>query len=82
MTQLKATLAAAGVSLREDGFDQRLVELRRTYEPYVNALAFYFRFSIPPWIGEESLSDNWQTSIRERRSIGKKQAEKGEDEHF
>lgn len=84
LVELRAMLAAAGIRLQEDGAELQLNELRRLYEPYVHALASYFRYSVPPWIAEEKWVDNWQASNWERRTTGRKTAEieiaKGE--HF
>ena len=44
----------------------RLSEFRRLYEPYAFSLAKYFCLDLPPWIGEERGSDNWETSAWER----------------
>jgi hypothetical protein len=44
----RTLLAAGGVKLKEDGFDLKLMALRRMYEPYVHVLASYLRFTIPP----------------------------------
>ena len=83
LVELRATLAAAGIKLREGGAaDLRLAELRWMYEPYVHALAAYFRVSVPPWIAGEDRVDNWQVSTWERRSVGRTPAERGKGEHF
>ena len=42
--------------------EQRLLELRRMYEPYVNALAIHLNHSLPPWIPDHKSKDNWQTT--------------------
>ncbi len=63
LEQLRATLGANGLRLREgSGADQKLVELRQMYEPYVHSLSHYLAITIPPWIPEVSPEDNWQTS--------------------
>jgi hypothetical protein len=60
---LRAALAARGLRLREgSAADQKLIELRRMYEPYVYSLSRYLAISIPAWIPEASLTDNWQKS--------------------
>lgn len=60
---LRATLAESGLRLHEgSGADQKLIELRQMYEPYVYSLSNYFGVAIPAWIPETSLTDNWQTS--------------------
>jgi hypothetical protein len=45
---------------------QRLMELRRMYEPYVYSLSLRLRLDLPPWIPEMSRTDNWQVSAWER----------------
>ncbi|HEY6871720.1 MAG TPA: potassium channel family protein [Geobacteraceae bacterium] len=86
LAELRAHLAAGGVKLREgDDADRRLAELRWLYEPYIHALASYFRVAVPPWLALEGRADNWQVSVWERRSVGRKPgegSEKGEGEHF
>lgn len=42
--------------------EERLAELRKTYEPYVYALSVRLRLSLPPWIATSSKPDNWQIS--------------------
>ena len=46
--------------------EARLSELRATYEPYVNALAEYLFFALPPWLPAEAAADNWETTAWER----------------
>jgi hypothetical protein len=63
LTSLRATLAEAGLMLREGGeVDRKLLELRRTYEPYACALSDYLHISIPPWIPGSTPIHFWQTS--------------------
>jgi hypothetical protein len=60
---LRSLLNSEGLRLREGpGVDERLQELRRMYEPYVEALSERLRLPIPPWISESSILDNWQVS--------------------
>ena len=83
LAELRATLAAAGIKLRDGGAaDLKLTELRWLYEPYIHALATYFRVSVPPWIAEENRADNWQASSWERRSIIEKPAGRARSDHF
>ena len=86
LAELRAFLTAGGVMLREgEGVDRKLAELRWLYEPYVHALASYFRVSIPPWVAAERQVDNWQASIWERRTASRQQPdypERGKGEHF
>lgn len=81
--ELRATLAADGVKLQEGGAaDLRLTELRWLYEPYAQALAAYFRVSVPPWIADPDWVDNWQASTWERRPASAKLGEKTNGDHF
>jgi hypothetical protein len=72
LAELRDTLAAAGIKLHggEDA-DLKLTELRALYEPYLHALASYFRVSIPPWVAEKRRVDNWQASAWEKPTGGK-----------
>jgi hypothetical protein len=87
-----ADLAALRSVLKEEGLpvqegaevDQRLHELRRTYEPYVHALSIRLRLSVPPWISRSSRADNWQVSawgknVNVKKPDGSKQSDIG---HF
>lgn len=63
LRRIRDKLAQDGMKLRDDEeADQRLIELRRMYEPYAHALASYFYQSLPPWIPEKKGKDNWQTT--------------------
>ncbi|HEY0377565.1 MAG TPA: potassium channel family protein [Pyrinomonadaceae bacterium] len=67
LNQVRANLAAAGVSLREgEEAERRLAELRRMYEPYVNSMAENLFLRVPPWLHPGGVMDNWQTSAWER----------------
>ena len=78
---LRDRLAEAGIRLQEGG-EVRLVELRSLYEPYLQALASYFRLSVPPWLAEGERLDNWQSSSWEGRSNGSSPPGKGTIDHF
>jgi hypothetical protein len=61
--RLRDVLAASGILLNEElATEQKLAELRETYEPFVSALAQFLLVSLPPWITPESNLDDWQTS--------------------
>ncbi len=67
MVRLRASLAADGVPLRAGAdADERLAQLRRMYEPYINVLSDYLAMPLPPWIHARDAVDNWQTSAWER----------------
>lgn len=86
LDELRTVLASFGLKLRADEDANRMLEeLRQMYEPYVNALATYFRISIPPWFAVRGKADNWQMSAWERqRTHLPKAGHPGEtgDEHF
>jgi len=67
LTRLKEMLEAAGLKLMEDHeAERRLQRLRDSYEPYVCALARYFRLSVPPWIPEPGKPADWEISLWEQ----------------
>ena len=62
-TQLQVMLAASGIRLKEGtATEQKLAELRATYEPFVSAMAERMQVSLPPWIPPGDTLDDWQTS--------------------
>jgi hypothetical protein len=62
-TQLRDALAEVGLQLRhEENAEQRLAELRKIYEPFVQALADHLLVNLPPWIPAARTVDDWQTS--------------------
>ena len=64
-------LRAAGLEVRQGpAVEAKLAELRGMYEPFVNALAHYFQFHLPPLFTEKTAVDNWQTSAWTRRTAG------------
>jgi len=69
LANLRLTLAASGVKLREGSdVDRKLTELCDMYEPYIGSLSKYFCIAIPPWMRASSLPDNWQMSVWEPAS--------------
>jgi hypothetical protein len=83
--QLWASLREAGLAVQDGPAPgQALTELRRLYEPFVNALARHFVFALPPFQPAKPPVDNWQTSAWMRRSpsLGSLPAAGMEDEHF
>jgi hypothetical protein len=62
-TDLQEMLSAAGIRLRDSRTsEQKLSELRATYEPFVTALAERIQVSLPPWLPPKETLDDWQTS--------------------
>jgi voltage-gated potassium channel Kch len=60
---LIAMLRAKSCRIRDDGVAwARVDELRRMYEPYVNALSRRMAMPLPAWLGVEGARDNWQKS--------------------
>jgi hypothetical protein len=61
--RLRDALADVGLVFnREEDAERRLYEIRRSYEPFVNALADHLLVSLPPWIPATKTVDDWQTS--------------------
>ena len=61
--RMRDALAEVGLRLRhEEDAEKRLYEMRRMYEPFVNALADHLLLNLPPWIPETKTVDDWQTS--------------------
>jgi hypothetical protein len=83
--RLREQLRAAGMEVREGpAVESKLAELRGMYEPFVNALAHFFHFALPPLFTEKTAVDNWQTSAWTRRTSGLRRLpvlNEG-DEHF
>ncbi|HEY2860767.1 MAG TPA: two pore domain potassium channel family protein [Terracidiphilus sp.] len=65
--QLYGVLCQGGVSMCRDGeAEKRLMDMRRLYEPYAEALSAYFHMPLPPWIAEHPHKDNWLTVAKVR----------------
>jgi hypothetical protein len=67
LERLRAGLKTYGIAI-DDGEEigERLDDIRRQYEPYLNALAQRFLITLPPWITKDEIADNWRTSAWER----------------
>src|SRR2546425_6409640 len=60
---MRAALAEVGLRLQdEENAERRLYEIRRSYEPFVNALADHLLLNLPPWLAATKTVDDWQTS--------------------
>lgn len=67
LVRLRRHLLQSGLRLRQsDEADGKLVELRRKYEPYVEALGAYLLMAVPPWWDQRRYPDNWQTTAWEK----------------
>lgn len=67
LARLRALLATTDMRLREgQDAENTLADLRRLYEPYVNALAGRLLMPLPPWIGAVDAIDDWRTSAWEK----------------
>ena len=61
--RLNDLLALSGIHLKEGmATEQKLAELRQTYEPFVSALADFLLVNLPPWLPPADSPDDWQTS--------------------
>ena len=66
LRRLRVSLATDNAPLRDGAdADERLTQLRRMYEPYMNALADHLAMPLPPWMHLKDAVDNWQTSAWE-----------------
>jgi hypothetical protein len=63
LEELRRRLESAGLTpARSAEADRRLLDLRRSYEPYVSGLARALMMPLPPWWHGEAVRDNWQVS--------------------
>jgi hypothetical protein len=63
LEELRRHLEEAGLHpIRSVEVDRRLVEMRRSYEPYVLALGEVLMVPMPVWWRRKPSRDNWQTS--------------------
>lgn len=61
LRRVRASLSEAGVVLPDTPeVEQKLGELRRSYEPYMAALAERLLLTLPPWLPSPGAKDNWQ----------------------
>jgi Ion channel len=68
---LRNMLAEAGVTLQEGATTElKLRELRRMYEPHVQALSEYLLIPLPPWFRVNAMPDNWQDQHLEEADPG------------
>jgi hypothetical protein len=68
LTRVRERLLASGIPLHESTTsEQKLAELRATYEPFVSGLARRIQVSLPPWLPPADALDDWQTSAWDER---------------
>ena len=61
--RMRDALAEVGLVLQQGEYaEEQLSNIRRMYEPFVNALAQHLLLNLPPWIPETKTVDDWQTS--------------------
>jgi hypothetical protein len=65
LEDLRAQLESVGLKpARSIEADRHLLTLRRSYEPYISALARRLMMPAPSWSHRQGVKDNWQTSPR------------------
>jgi len=65
LEELRRQIELVGLTLaRSPEADRRLLDLRRSYEPYVNGLARALLMPLPEWWHRGAVKDNWQVSPR------------------
>jgi predicted membrane protein len=63
LQRIREILAKNGTQLSDgEEAEQKLIELRAMYEPYVCALSAKLMMPLPPWIVGKDAIDNWKTS--------------------
>src|SRR6266705_2039820 len=61
--RMRDALAEVGLVLQQGEYaEEQLSNIRRMYEPFVNAIAEHLLLNLPPWIAETKTVDDWQTS--------------------
>lgn len=63
-------------------FEAKLTGIRRTYEPYLQALAAHLLIELPGWLPEHDRRDNWQGGPWDRQLGVRNATEFRSDEHF
>ncbi len=66
LARMRLVLSTAGLPLCDGPEDeQKLTEWRAQYEPFVHSLADFMLYSLPPWLPDGLVVDNWQVSAWE-----------------
>ena len=86
---LRSRLAEKGLQLRSGAAaEQKLMQLRLQYEPYVLAIARNLYISVPGWVRHDGGKDNWQAGpwdrIIQAQGLGRISSHHaaGGDDHF
>jgi len=67
LARIRAQLSKFRVPYRTGAdVDQKILELRKLYEPYLHALGDRFWFTVPDWSPSSARVDNWRTSAWEK----------------
>ena len=67
LARIRTQLTNFGVPVRTGpDVDQKILELRKLYEPYLCALGARFVFTVPGWSPSNARIDNWRTSAWEK----------------
>jgi hypothetical protein len=88
LAEIRKHLGDKGLKMREGPeADQKLVQLRMLYEPYVQAIARNLFIGLPPWIRHDQIKDNWRGGpwdrIIQAQALGRiSQPHGGVEEHF
>jgi ion channel len=73
LSKIRSLLAADGLKMRDEAESgQRMLELQRTYEPYIHSLSERLLLPLPPWILKSTMMDNWQISAWSQEQPEKK----------
>ncbi len=63
LEEVRRQIESAGLTpARSPEANRRLLNLRRSYDPYVNGLARALMMPTPPWWHRHAVRDNWQVS--------------------
>lgn len=84
LARLEALLDGPGFEGRNMAqVTERLQQLRRMYEPYVNGFSERLLMPLPPWASSRQVVDNWRTSAwRPEPSVAVTPSAKAADDHF
>src|SRR5439155_1663623 len=83
LARLRQRPGGGGLTLKaRPDLEERLTELRRMYEPYVEALSGYLALPLPPWVRDSDRPDIWQTSAWDRVVQLTSPTPRQDDAHF